>query len=63
MTFDRLEGRRHAVDVLGLVSGKPSAEVIANMRAAWANKPGEYAQGIRDVLDLLGMMAELEHAQ
>lgn len=63
MTFDRLEGRRHAVNVLGLGSGKPSAEVVANMRAAWTVKSGEYAQGIRDVLDLLELVTELEQAQ
>lgn len=57
-SFDRLEGRRHALETLGSVAGMPRAlvadgEIAANLRAAWGNKPGEYAQGVRDVLEAL----------
>lgn len=61
-SFDRLEGRRHALATLGSIEGRPArevsaGEVAANLRAAWGDKPGEYAQGVRDVLDELDRRA------
>ena len=61
-SFDRMEGRRHAVATLGSIQGMPAAfvqqsDVVANLRAAWGSKPGEYAQGVRDVLEAIDAMA------
>ena len=57
-SFDRLEGRRHAVETLGSVQGMPvcmvlASDVVKNLRNSWGNRPGEYAKGVMEVLDAL----------
>lgn len=56
--IERMEGRRHAAELLQSVAGMPKAilegdEVIKNMKDTIQRRPGDWAEGVRDVLTVV----------
>lgn len=56
--IERIEGRRHAATLLQSVAGMPKAfletsDVVNNLRATIQKRPGDWAEGVREILDLI----------